>query len=322
MTEAVTSSTRTCKGCGGEIPPTRRADALYCTRRCAQRQYNTAHGAKERAVRSALPKRCCSVCGIILPAPLQPTRALYCSKACQRVIHRATANARHVPVGPFRCICRQCGASFLGRRNRRYCSTACRKLRYRLAHAEQCRISIQRRNKERYHSDSAFRAELRQNTKAYRKRMRRHGVGITIQAKEAGFRSTLELKLSRELAAAGVNALYEPKCIYYTDARRRRYLPDFVLPNGVCLEAKGWYLSSDRTKHRLIKAEYPDLDLRFVFANPANRLGTKSQTTYAKWCDTHGFQHAHGSIPEAWLREPPNEKSLAVLASFGIDPRK
>ena len=141
-----------------------------------------------------------------------------------------------------------------------------------------------------------------------------------------GFRSGLEATNASFLRAAGVPFDYETRLIYYVVPRRRAsYKPDFVLPNGIILETKGLFDAEDRQKHLLIKEQYPDLDIRFVFSRSATTLtkvmkivdGQKirreNPTTYASWCKTHGFLFADGTPPLDWLNEPPNEKSLAAL---------
>ena len=45
----------------------------------------------------------------------------------------------------------------------------------------------------------------------------------------------------------------------------RLYKPDFVLNNGIIIEAKGWFKARDRVKHLLIQEQYPELDIRFCF---------------------------------------------------------
>ena len=37
------------------------------------------------------------------------------------------------------------------------------------------------------------------------------------------------------------------------------YTPDFILPNGILIEAKGLFETADRKKHLLIKKQYPQL---------------------------------------------------------------
>ena len=62
----------------------------------------------------------------------------------------------------------------------------------------------------------------------------------------------------------------------------RTYTPDFVLPNGIILETKGQFISDDRRKHKLIKQQHPDLDIRFVFTNSKSKLsrGQRQPTAF------------------------------------------
>lgn len=133
------------------------------------------------------------------------------------------------------------------------------------------------------------------------------------------YRSGLEEKLAAQLRAARLPIRYEAVTIEYTPTKPKRYLPDFILPNGIVIEGKGYFLSADRSKHLAIRAQHPDLDIRFVFGNAKNRLGTESKTTYAVWADTKGFLWAEKFIPLEWIREAPNEKSLAALRVLGLD---
>ena len=77
----------------------------------------------------------------------------------------------------------------------------------------------------------------------------------------------------------------------------------FVLPNNITIETKGRFLPKDRRKHLLIKKQYPDMDLRFVFNNSKAKLSKKSKTTYADWCNKNGFQFADKLIPDEWFNE-------------------
>jgi hypothetical protein len=53
---------------------------------------------------------------------------------------------------------------------------------------------------------------------------------------------------------------------------------------------------------RAVKAANPDLDVRFVFQTPYNKIYKGSKTTYAKWAEKHGFLWcAFHSIPIEWL---------------------
>ena len=84
------------------------------------------------------------------------------------------------------------------------------------------------------------------------------------------FRSKFEQRLAVAMKRAGVIFTYESMRIKYV--KNHHYTPDFVLDNGVILEAKGRFMSSDRAKHLLVKAQHPDLDIRFVFMRASNTL--------------------------------------------------
>ena len=121
-----------------------------------------------------------------------------------------------------------------------------------------------------------------------------------------GYRSGLEDSIGASLQARGVVAEYETlKLEFTTPAKRHFYHPDWRLPNGIIVESKGRFLTADRQKHLLVKQQHPHLDIRFVFSRAATRLSKLSRTTYAMWCEKHGFRYADRDIPDAWLKEPP-----------------
>lgn len=120
-----------------------------------------------------------------------------------------------------------------------------------------------------------------------------------------GYRSGLEKAVSKQLDAAGVSYEYEAaKVPYEKPASSHKYTWDFRLANGIIVETKGIFDSDDRAKHLLVKAQHPDLDIRFVFSRSSTPLYKGSPTTYAKWCTKHGFAYADKLIPQAWLDEP------------------
>lgn len=85
-----------------------------------------------------------------------------------------------------------------------------------------------------------------------------------------------------------------------------------MLPNGIIIETKGQFETADRKKHKLIREQFPDLDIRFVFSNPHAKIGKKSKTTYAMWCDRLGIPWASKRIPEEWLSEKPKAGRTAA----------
>lgn len=152
-----------------------------------------------------------------------------------------------------------------------------------------------------------------------------------------GFRSGLESVNARFMQTHGVDFEYETRRIYYTVPRRlASYTADFVLANGIIIETKGLFDAEDRAKHLLIKEQYPDLDVRFVFSRSATtltkvfkivdgaKLRRENPSTYASWCQKHGFMFSDKTPPLDWLTAPVNEKSLAALEAasrkYEVDP--
>lgn len=107
---------------------------------------------------------------------------------------------------------------------------------------------------------------------------------------------------------------YEESIINFEQpAKKRKYTPDFVLPNGIIVETKGLFDTADRQKHLWLQEQHPDLDIRFVFSNSKQKIRKGSPTSYAMWCERNGFQYADKLIPIPWLKEKtcrPNPKSL------------
>jgi len=114
------------------------------------------------------------------------------------------------------------------------------------------------------------------------------------------FRSGLEEKVADLLTNLGVDYEYESAKVAYV--LRCNYTPDFLLPNGIYLETKGHLTEEDRRKMKAVKEANPELDVRFVFQSPFNKIYKGSKTTYAKWAEKHGFPWcAFHSIPVEWL---------------------
>lgn len=130
----------------------------------------------------------------------------------------------------------------------------------------------------------------------------------------SGFSSNFEQRIAVQLTAAKVKFEYETRTIRYVKPEENcRYTPDFILPNGIIIEVKGLWETADRKKHKLIRAQYPHLDIRMVFSNSHSTIGKKSTTTYAMYCNALGIPHADRQIPVSWLTEPYGEKRHAAL---------
>lgn len=123
-----------------------------------------------------------------------------------------------------------------------------------------------------------------------------------------GFRSGLEEYISDQLDLENIKYTYEEVSLSFTQpSKKRKYTPDFLLTKldgtQMFIETKGRFVREDRQKMKLIRHQYPDLDIRLVFSNPNSKLYKGSKTTYAKWCEKEGFKYAKGCIPEDWLDE-------------------
>jgi hypothetical protein len=120
---------------------------------------------------------------------------------------------------------------------------------------------------------------------------------------KSGYRSGLEDRVGEQLKRLGVDAQYESVKIKYRLEEERTYTPDWKLPNGIFVETKGRFVSDDRKKHLLVRAQHPTYDIRFVFTNSAAKINKGSKTSYADWCTKQGFKFADKLIPESWVKE-------------------
>ena len=114
----------------------------------------------------------------------------------------------------------------------------------------------------------------------------------------ANYRSGLEERFGKLLDKQGVPFLYEvEKFAYVTESK---YTPDFFLPNGVIIEAKGFFKPSDRRKMLAVKQQHPELDIRFVFQRN-NTISKNSKTTYGDWADKYNFPWCiFPDVPTHW----------------------
>ena len=118
--------------------------------------------------------------------------------------------------------------------------------------------------------------------------------------KEIKFRSKLEERVATLLEQLGISYEYETEKLSYTI--EHTYTPDFVLPNYVYLETKGYWDAADRRKVLAVKRDNPEVDLRMVFQSPYNTISKKSKTTYAQWCERHDIPWtSYHDIPIDWL---------------------
>ena len=131
---------------------------------------------------------------------------------------------------------------------------------------------------------------------------------VRAAALKHGWRSGLEEKVAEHLDRHGIQYEYERhKISYIVPSRVAKYTPDFYIKSRsgktIICESKGRFETADRQKHLLVKAQHPELDIRFVFSSSRQRISKASRTTYAMWCEKHGFQYADKLVPKEWLNE-------------------
>lgn len=109
------------------------------------------------------------------------------------------------------------------------------------------------------------------------------------------YRSNSEYNMACVLEENNIAYEYETFKISYEWKEDKKYIPDFILPNGIILEVKGRFMLEDRKKHLFIRKEFPELDIRFVFDNPNNKLNKGAKSTYADWCIKNDFLFCRNS---------------------------
>jgi len=115
-----------------------------------------------------------------------------------------------------------------------------------------------------------------------------------------GCRSTLEADLCQQMDSLGLPYVYEPQDSQLSYLLT--YQPDFKLPNGILVEAKGYFDSVDQTKMKRVKQANPTVDIRFVF--PRDNRIPRTKMRYSDWCLKNGFKYAIGrQIPKEWWDE-------------------
>lgn len=113
------------------------------------------------------------------------------------------------------------------------------------------------------------------------------------------YRSGYEGRVAKAAEARG--AKHESDRVKYL--KECTYIPDFTLPNGVMVEAKGYFTSEDRSKMCYVRDQRPELDIRILFQDASKKLNKASKTTYGEWATKKGFiWHSGDSIPDEWYQ--------------------
>lgn len=124
-----------------------------------------------------------------------------------------------------------------------------------------------------------------------------------------GYRSGLELDVSKQIQEANYPVNYETETLHYiVPEKKSKYTPDFIFTkkNGqkMYIETKGRWTAADRKKMKFVLKSNPGIDLRIVFQNPNQKISKTSKTTYGEFAERMGITHvAKKEIPESWLDE-------------------
>ena len=128
-------------------------------------------------------------------------------------------------------------------------------------------------------------------------------------SKTVELKSGLEEVIYNYLKDNKVHFVYEGmKIKFELPTQKKSYTPDFPINDRFIVEAKGAFNSADRKKHKLIREQHPELDIRFIFSNAKTKIGKKSLTTYGKWCELNNFPYhciysTQQTFPQDWLKE-------------------
>lgn len=124
-------------------------------------------------------------------------------------------------------------------------------------------------------------------------------------------RSGFEDDFEKNLVSRNIPYSYESEVLQYKytiPAREKteRYTPDFPIVTRTgkkfYIETKGKLTAENRKKYMRVK-ELLNIDLRFVFQRPNNKIYKGSDTTYGEWATKNGFKWAAKIMPDEWLVE-------------------
>ena len=108
--------------------------------------------------------------------------------------------------------------------------------------------------------------------------------------KPTKYKSGLEKRFAELCFKNGVKAEYEKTRFKFVKVGH--YTPDWKINDKLYVETKGYFSPSNRGNLLSFREQHPDVEIFLVFGQPENRLTKKSKTTYAAWCEQHGFRWA------------------------------
>jgi len=129
------------------------------------------------------------------------------------------------------------------------------------------------------------------------------------------YRSKYEANIAKDLTDRNIKFDYETIKLPYFISKKgkcslctsgivfvsKTYIPDFII-GSLIIEAKGRFVSSDRTKMLATKEANPNLDIRMLFMRD-QWCTKKKRKKYSDWCNDHNIKFAFGtSVPLSWIK--------------------
>jgi hypothetical protein len=132
-----------------------------------------------------------------------------------------------------------------------------------------------------------------------------------------------EVNYAKMLDRFKIPWMYESEVLPWVPPKKK-YTPDFMLPkkdgSKLFIEFKGYLRPRDKTKMRMIKKQYPDMDIRIVFMNSKRAQYSGAKTNYGDWANNNKYQWHNLNwtgkyearlenatiediLPESWLKE-------------------
>ena len=120
--------------------------------------------------------------------------------------------------------------------------------------------------------------------------------------KANAYRSNFERTVATDLRKRGVKFEYETlKMPFTAPPTKHTYKPDFILPNGICVESKGKFDNESRKKMAIVCKEYAGkTDVRMLFMRD-QPLQKGAKNYYSDWCNARGILWAVGEVPQDWI---------------------
>jgi hypothetical protein len=115
---------------------------------------------------------------------------------------------------------------------------------------------------------------------------------------EFAYHRPLQKGECRTCGGDDVSSLHNYTCDFvFKTLNTGKYIHVETKGNGYCFKPE------TRTKHILLKKQYPEVDMRFVFSNWNAKISRGAKTSNREWAERYGFPCANKYIPTEWLNE-------------------